>query len=500
MKIKSKPIEELKRRLIDLSHLGSMQGLLGWDQEVYMPKKAADSRAMTIAHLSGLAHAKFLAINEDGLLTKLKKELDLKKLKGKDAVIVAEIWRDYERSVKLPEEFVREEAEATSKAQGVWAEARTKNDFTMFLPWLQKIVALKRREAQYIGYKDSPYDALIDQYEPGMTSAEAFQILNDLKDFLTPFVKEVLAKQEKINEKVIKGKFPLDKQIAFNKMVIDKIGFDLEAGRLDATTHPFASGFHPHDVRITTRYKEDDLLYSLGAAIHEAGHGMYEQGLPVEHFGTPLSSAVSLGIHESQSRMWENIIGKGQPFWKYFYPKLQKEFPIPYKNVSLDQFLKILNKVSPSLIRTESDEATYNLHIILCFELEKEIIEGTVDLKDLPQIWKAKMKEYFGINVPTDSLGVLQDVHWSCGLFGYFPTYSFGNLYSAQFYAAMKREIPDIEKQFAKGQFDQALKWLRKHIHSHGKTYTASQLVKRATGEHLTSAYFIDYLKGKYTA
>ncbi len=491
-------MKELKKRLQDISHISSVLALLYWDQEVYMPKKGADRRAASIAELNGIIHNKFLAIDSDGLLTKLKKELDAKKIKGKDGVIVEEVWRNFERERKLPEEFVREMAETVSKAQGVWAEARQNNDFKLFLPWLTKIVKLKRREAEYVGYKKSPYDALLDVCEPGMDSEQALQILNDLKDFLTPFLKEIKDSQKKINPKILEGNFPLDRQAVFNEMVVSKMGFDMEAGRIDKTTHPFADGLHPNDVRITTRYRLNDALYSLGSIIHEAGHGIYEQGLPTEDFGTPLSESVSLGIHESQSRMWENIIGKSKPFWKYFYPKLQKEFPKPFKSVKLDNFLQVVNKVTPSLIRTEADEVTYNLHIILRFEIEKEMIEGSIELKDLPKIWKSKMKEYFGIDVPSDTLGVLQDVHWSAGLIGYFPTYSFGNLYSAQFFSAMKKDIPDIDKKMARGNFSEIKKWLNKKIHAHGKTYKAGELVKKVTGESLNSRYFIEYLKEKY--
>ena len=472
-------MKELKKRLQDISHLSSVLALLCWDQEVYMPKKGADRRAASIAELNGIIHNKFLAIDSDGLLTKLKKELDENKLKGKDVVIVTEVWRNFEREKKLPEEFVREIAETVSRAQGVWAEARNKNDFKLFLPWLTKIVKLKRKEAEYIGYEKSPYDALLDACEPGMDSEQALQILNDLKDFLMPFLKEIKDSQKNINPKILEGKFPLDRQAVFNEMVVSKMGFDMEAGRIDKTTHPFADGLHPNDVRITTRYRLNDALYSLGSVIHEAGHGIYEQGLPVEDFGTPLSESVSLGIHESQSRMWENIIGKSKSFWKYFYPKLQKEFPEPFKKVALDDFLKVINKVAPSLIRTEADEVTYNLHIILRFEIEKEMIEGSIDLKDLPKIWKSKMKEYLGVDVPSDALGVLQDVHWSIGLIGYFPTYAFGNLYSAQFFSKMKKDIPDTDKKMVKGDFVEIKKWLNKKIHAHGKTYKAGELVKK---------------------
>ncbi len=493
-----KPIDQLRERLTEISHLISALALLGWDQEVYMPKKGAEARSGAIARLSSLAHNAVVALDEDGLLTALKKELDNDHLKGKNAIIVAETWRSFEREKKLPEHFVRELAQTTSRAQGVWAEARQNNNFKLFLPWLAKIIKLKRQEAEYIGYRNSPYDALIDGYEPGMTAEEAWKILTDLKDFLTPFLKKIQVAKGKIKLKSLKGKFPLDQQVAFNRSVVEKIGFDFEAGRIDTTTHPFASGLHPLDVRITTRYRESDFLYSFGSIIHEAGHGLYEQGLPAEHFGTPLAESISLGIHESQSRMWENIVGKSKSFWRYFYPKLQKVFPLPFKKISLEEFYRSINAVTPSLIRTEADEVTYNLHVILRFELEKEMIEGTIDLKDLPQIWKNKMRDYFGITVPNDSFGVLQDVHWSAGLFGYFPTYSFGNLYSAQFFAALHRAIPDLETKMAQGQFTEIREWLRTHIHRHGKAYTASQLVKKVTGEDLTSAYFIDYLKDKY--
>jgi len=499
MNKKLTPINELKKRLLEITHLTSLLSLAGWDQNVYMPAGASQARALALAELSSLIHGKFVNIDSDGLLTKLYRELKAGKLSAQDRVVVGEIWRDFEREIKLPDAFVREMTEVSSKSEMVWAEARKKNDFAMFLPWLEKIVKLKRQEAKYIGYKNSPYDALIDTFEPGMTTDEAAKILDDLKDFLVPFIAKIKKSKLKIDPKKLIGKFPIDKQMAFNESVVGKMGFDLEAGRIDKTTHPFETALHPTDVRITTRYRENDALYSLGSIIHEAGHGLYDQGMNPEHFGTPLAEMISHGIHESQSRMWENIIGKSEAFWKYFYPKLQKEFAKPFKAVSLSDFYRIINKVSPSLIRTESDEVTYNLHIIMRFEIEREMIEGTIDLKDLPKIWQAKMEQYFGIKVPNNSLGILQDVHWSGGLIGYFPTYTFGNLYSAQFFAALKKDIPRVDKQMATGKFGEIREWLRKNIHAHGKTYKASDLVKKVTGEELNSKYFIDYLKEKYS-
>ncbi len=491
-------IEELKKRLKEIAHLEVIRSLLFWDQEVNVPPKGADIRAAAIAELSGIIHEKFIALDEDGLLTKLEKQFESKKLKGKEAVIVAETWRSFARQKKLPKAFVQELAAVESKAQSVWAEARKQNDFKLFLPWLEKIVALKQKEAKLVGYKNSPYDALLDVYEPGMTTQEIVTIFDDLKDFLIPFIKKVRAKEAKVNLSKTKGKFSLDKQATFNAFIAKSIGFDFAAGRLDTSTHPFTSGSHPGDVRITTRYREDDLVYSLGSTIHEAGHGLYEQGLPLEHFGTPLAEAISLGIHESQSRMWENQIGKSLEFWKHFYPTLQKEFPVPFKKLPLAEFYKIINEVRPSLIRTEADEVTYNLHIIARFEIEKELIEGSVEAKDLPAIWRAKMKDYFGIEVPSDSLGVLQDVHWSAGLIGYFPTYSLGNLYAAQFYQAMNTTLPNLKKLITSGKFVEINAWLRTHIHSRGKLYKASELVKKVTGEPLNSRHFIQYLEEKY--
>lgn len=496
--MKAKPIDILKERLIEISHLCSACAVLGWDQEVHMPQKGIDARSAACSILSSVVHKKLVAIDDDGLLSSLKKQVDLKKITGKQATIITETWRSFERQRKLPEALVKELSETESKSQHAWAEARKNNDFKSFLPWLQKIVELKRAEANLVGFSDSPYDALLDSYEPGMTTKEASVILNDLKDFLVPFLKELKHAKVKIDQKRILGRFPLEQQFAFNRFVSEKMGFDYTSGRMDQSTHPFTTTFHTRDVRITTRFKENNLLYALSSTIHEVGHALYEQGLPSEEFGTPLSEAISLGIHESQSRLWENSIGKSVEFWKYFYPRLQKKFPKPFEKIPLNEFIQIINAVKPSLIRTEADEVTYNLHIILRFEIEKEMIEGTIDLADLPLIWKTKMKEYLGIDVPNDSVGVLQDVHWSAGMIGYFPTYSLGNIYAAQFYNAMQCDIPDFSKKVSIGNLKEPREWLRRNIHIHGKTYKAAELVKQVTGEYPTSRYFIDYLSKKY--
>lgn len=493
-----KQIDELKRRLLEVAHVSSALALLHWDQEVHMPKKGAASRALTIAELTGLMHQKIVALDHGRVLTTLKSAVKKGTIKGKNKIIVLETLRTFEREQKFPEAFVREMAETLSQAQGVWADARARDDFALFLPWLEKIVKLKRREAAYVGYRASPYDALLDAFEPGMTAEEASRILNDLKDFLVPFLKELRVRPAgKAQGVSLKGNFPVARQKEFNAMVAREIGFDLEAGVIEESTHPFTTNFHPHDVRFTTRYRVNDVMHAIGSTIHEAGHGLYEQGLPAEHFGTPLAEAVSLGIHESQSRMWENMIGKSTAFWRHFYPKLKKQFPAPFGKITLQDFCRAINQVSPSLIRTEADEVTYNLHIVVRFEIERELIEGTLAVKDVPAVWRSKMKDYLGISVPSDARGVLQDVHWSAGLFGYFPTYAFGNLYAAQFFAAMERELP-VSRLVARGAFGPVREWLRRHIHARGKTYTASALARKVTGEPLNSRYFAEYLKKKY--
>ena len=491
-------IDQLKNKLIELSHLKSALALLSWDQEVNMPPKGGEVRAKNMGYMAGLLHEKFLS---EEFETILKSALKLRvegKLDERNLAMVREVEREFNLEKKLPADFVKESMELIARAQMAWVQARKNSDFKFFAPFLSKIVEFARRTANYLGYKESPYDALLDVHEPGLTAFEASQTLNELKNFLVPFIQKIKDSKIKIDSDVLKGNFPKEKQEQFNREVIKQMGFDLEAGRVDVSTHPFAMGLHPHDVRLTTRYYEENMMESLTGIIHETGHGLYEQGLPMEDFGSPLGEALSLGIHESQSRMWENIIGKSLSFWKHFYPKLQKQFPVPFKKIPLGDFHKIINRVSPSLIRTEADEVTYNLHVILRFEIEKGMLEGNVKLENLPKIWKEKMKEYLDIDVPNNTLGVLQDVHWSTGGIGYFPTYSLGNLYSAQFYAQMKKDIPNLDLKISKGRFDDILVWLRKNIHSRGKTYKANDLAKKVTGEYLTARHWNDYIKKKY--
>lgn len=491
--------EQFKEKLLEIEHLSAALGLLEWDTNVNMPPKGSEMRGKTVSVLSALIHEKMMDKDFESMLTKLKLDLDKNLLNPEQAAIVREEYRLFNKEKKLPASFVKELAETTSSAHTIWVEAKKKSDFKKFAPQLTKIVELKRTQAKLIGYKDSSYDALLDDFEPNLSSAEVSLVFEHLKDFLVPFLQKI-RNSNQIDTSVLKGRFELPKQQQFNALVAKEVGYDFEAGRMDESAHPFSLSFNPLDARITTRYKEEDFYYSLGSTIHEVGHALYEQGLKPEHFGTPLGNSVSLGIHESQSRVWENMVGKSFPFWKYFFPKAKQHFPHALDKINLEQFFKAINAVKPSLIRTESDEVTYNLHIIIRFEIEKALIEGTIEVNDLPKIWNEKYKEYLGVEVPNDTQGILQDVHWSGGLFGYFPTYSLGNLYSAQFFAQASKDIENLDNLFEKGQFQPFLQWLRTNIHQHGKMYSAHDLCQRVTGDGLNPKHYIDYITQKFSA
>lgn len=495
----SEKVKILLKRLQEASHLSAAAALLHWDELVSMPPQAAEARSKVIGHISGLVHQAALGLDSDGLLTELHEALDEGKIKGKNAVIVKDTWKSISRQKKLPESLIKEISEVTSKAQHVWTVARKNNEFKLFQPYLEKLVVLRRREAELVGCEGSLYNALLDHYEPEMTAEVLAEVFGDLKDFLVPFIKKIKKAKPLISPAKTTGHFPIEKQKEFNRMIAAEMGYDFGSGLLAESAHPMSSKIHAHDVRITTRYREEDLFYSIFSTIHEVGHALYEQGQPQEYSGTPLGEAVSLGIHESQSRLWEINLGLSRPFWTYFYPKLQKTFPAPFSKISLDQFYATINQVQPSLIRTEADEVTYHLHIILRFEIEKGLIEGTVEVKDLPKIWRKKVKDYLGIEVPSDREGVLQDVHWAGGLMGYFPTYTLGTLYAAQFYSSMAKQIVDLPKKVAQGNLSVVREWLKAHIHTYGRQYSAEQLAKRISKEKLNSRYLKDHLQTKFS-
>ncbi len=382
--------------------------------------------------------------------------------------------------------------------QQVWAEARKANDFARFQPLLERTVELKRQEAAAIGYDETPYDALLDEFEPGAKTSEVTRVLAGLRDQLVPLVAEIAASSRRPNLEPLKRRFPIDLQEQFGRRAAEAIGYDFAAGRLDVTDHPFCTTLGPRDVRLTTRYDENFLPGAFFSTLHEAGHGMYEQGLPADRYGLPTGQAVSLGIHESQSRMWENLVGRSRAFWEHFFPQAQAMFGAALADVRLDDFYFAINDVRPSLIRTESDEATYNLHILVRFELEQALLLDELRVADLPAAWREKYRHYLGIEPPNDADGVLQDVHWSSGAIGYFPTYSLGNLYAAQLFEQAVRELGDLHAMFRRGEFVPLRDWLRNHVHSHGRRYRASELARRVTGVPLSHEALLRHLRGKF--
>lgn len=501
MKKKTQTIDELLQELSttyrESVRLASVAELLEWDQEVFMPAKASAYRAETVGYLAGLAHERLLSLGERGVIHMLEEQVAKGNLKGKAAALVRECARDVKEAQALPNTFVQELAETTSNAVHVWQKARSENNFRLFAPHLEEVLRLSRDKAAFLAPKGDPYDALLDTYETGATTAYLAPLFAELRDGLVPIVKELRGAKKK-PKKTFTGTFALEKQRRFSHMLSSAIGFDAASGRLDESTHPFTVGIHPSDVRITTRYDERDPWYAIGSTIHEAGHALYEQGLPEKEHGTPLGQARSLGVHESQSRFWENMIGKQRSFWKYFYPKLKKSFADELKSTSLDEWYGYLHQVTPSLIRTESDEVTYNLHIIVRFEIERLLVHGSIEVKDLPQVWNEKMYEYLGVRVPDDTRGVLQDTHWACGLIGYFPTYTLGNLYAAALYDALLLDIPDMEKQIAQGEFAQIKAWLHRNVYRHGRTYSTDVLMRRATGSGISVEPFLSHIKKTY--
>ena len=496
------PLEQLKKELRTVANLKGATALLHWDQETYMPKNSGEARANQIALLESLVHEKFVGDNVRGPLGEL---VDLDSGVVRDNVteddhrLIQEIWKDFHRASALPKDFVEELARTTSHAQQIWVKAKTENNFGEFTPILEKIINLKFKEIEYLGKKGTNYDTLLDEFEPGMTSVEVTKIFNDVKERLVPLVKKITQSKIDTGRAILHQDYDEQKQWEFGLMVLKDMGYDLNRGRQDRSAHPFTIEFHPSDVRITTRLKTDNLMAGFSSTMHEGGHGLYEQGLQAESFGTPFSQAISYGIHESQSRLWENLVARSKPFWRHYYPKLQKVFPDQLNKTSLDQFYKAINTIKSSLIRVEADEVTYNLHIMLRFEIEKMIINDGLSVTELPEIWNNKMEEYLGIRPPNDSLGVLQDVHWSFGGFGYFLTYTLGNLYNVPILNKAKTEIADYEKKIASGDLLELREWLRKNIHSIGRRKTASELIMDITETPLSAAPFMDYLEEKYS-
>ena len=490
----------LKSKLLDIQHLKDAAALLSWDQETYMPSGGGHTRAEQLATLQTLAHAKFVAPEiEDLLLHHIDPTTGLANTEAIDdasKALLRETWRDFSRAKKLPSDFVNRLERECSLAQQVWAEARRRDDFMHFLPNLQTVIALKFEEIDYIGYDDSPYDALLDTYEPGATVAHLQPLFATLRHGLLELLKHVREAASPPDDRILFQAYDEQQQLAFGKLALHGMGYDFNRGRLDLSAHPFTTSFHPTDVRVTTRVFEKNLPSCLFSCIHEGGHGLYEQGLPQEQYGTPLGEAISLGIHESQSRLWENNVGRSKAFWTHFFPSLQQHFPSQLGAISLDAFHAALNRVKPSLIRVEADEVTYNLHIMVRFEIELALIEKRV-VKDLPGLWREKMQEYLGIAPERDAEGVLQDVHWSLGALGYFPTYTLGNLYASMFFQQACQDIPSLETEIQRGHLLSLKDWLNRNIHQYGRQYSSTDLLHRITGRALSVEPFLSYLQTK---
>jgi carboxypeptidase Taq len=490
--------EELIRRIKECNLLGSCASLLGWDERTYMPRNGSAHRAEQMALLARMTHELLTAPRIGELLAELRDSPLLADKEGPAAANVREIRRSHDRAVKLPKELVEELARVTTRAQQVWQEARAANDFAAFRPWLEKIVHLKQQEADAIGYKEAPYDALLDEYEPGATTREITGIFAELRAELTPLVAAIMASPRKAPRALLERDYPVEQQQAFGQAAAAAIGFDFDAGRLDVTTHPFCSGIGPGDCRITTRYNPHRFNDAFFGILHEAGHGIYDQGLDPEHFGTPLGSAASLGIHESQSRLWENQVGRSRAFWEQFLPRAKQSFPAALRDVRLEEFVFAINDVQPSFIRVEADEATYNLHIILRFELEQALINGTVKPAEVPEAWDERFEKSFQLRPPSAALGCLQDIHWSMGGIGYFPTYTLGNLYAAQFMVQARRDLGDLDDDFRRGNFGRLKSWLNDKVHRPGQRFRPAELCRRITGQPLSHKPLLSYLRTKY--
>jgi carboxypeptidase Taq len=481
--------------------LGSVQNQLGWDEQTYLPAGGAAHRADQMSLLAGMVHQQLTAPRLGELIAALETGDKPAGANGVFEANVREARRRYDRLTKLPTRLVEELTRVTSLAQHNWVEARKKSNFAMFRPWLEQIIALKREEAAALGGGGAnivPYDALLDDYEPGGKTADVAKIFAALREALVPLVRAIANAKKRPDASILARRYPKAAQAEFAKTAAAAIGFSFQDGRLDESPHPFCSGMGPGDCRLTTRYDEHHFPGAFFGVLHEAGHGLYEQGLDRKAFGTPIGEAASLGFHESQSRMWENFVGRSQAFWKHFYSQAQTKFPEALGSVPRDAFYAAVNNVQPSFIRVEADEVTYNLHIMIRFELEQQLISGKLEPADVPAAWNAQYTQSLGITPANDAEGCLQDIHWSGGMLGYFPTYALGNMYAAQLFVTARKTLGDFDAQFAKGEFVPLRDWLKEHVHQLGRQYLPGRLIERITGKPLSHEPLVAHLTAKF--
>jgi carboxypeptidase Taq len=490
--------ERLRELLGEIFDLNAASAVLGWDQQTYMPPAGAEGRSMQLATLSRLAHDKLVSDEFGAALQAAQAEMAGQPMENDDAALVRRTARDFEKQRRVPSAWVAEFSRLTTLAHQVWQKARAESDFAQFRPSLEQIVGMRRDYAGFFAPYDHVYDPLLDDFEPAMPTKQVKAVFDALRPQQVELVRATAERGRKVSDAVLHRAFDVERQWAFGVEVIRKLGFDFDAGRQDKSVHPFTTSFGVRDVRITTRIDPAFLSTALFGTIHECGHALYEQGIDVRLDRTPLATGTSMALHESQSRMWENCVGRGRPFWVAFYPRLKKLFPESLGDVGLDDFYRAINTVEPSLIRVEADEATYNLHIMLRFELEIELMSGTLAVKDLPEAWNTRVRDYLGITPPDDAQGVLQDVHWSGGAIGYFPTYALGNLVAAQLWERIEKDIPDLASQIERAEFGGLLTWLRENIHRHGAKYYPMELLQRVTGQGLTPEPYLRYLRAKF--
>lgn len=483
--------------------LEGVQMVLDWDKETYMPKEAIEQRSEQLEMIASLIHrqrtSKAFTKALSALIDIETGEMKNDRLSQEQMAALREWRRDYLHSVKLPNAFVKQYAKTISNSSHVWQMAKEHNDFKSFAPHLEKVVKLSRKKADLLGFTEHPYDALLDLYEPGMKTSFLTPLFSKLKIALTELIRNIAIKPP-IEDHFLFGHCSKAKQMEFSHQLLRCMGFHFSRARLDISAHPFCTGISPKETRMTTRIHPDNVMLNIGAVLHEGGHGLYNSNLPIEHYGTPLGQQVSLGIDESQSRWWETLIGQCAPFWKHFFPLLQQEFPEQFLGVGFDAFYHAINSVKPGFIRIDADEVTYNLHIIVRFEIEKGLIEGSIRVKDVPDIWNEKMREYLGICPEFDGQGCLQDIHWSLGYIGYFPTYTLGNLYAVQFFKTFEKQHPDWQEKVAQGSLEFIGQWLKENIHSKGRQFLPSDLCQQVTGSRLSVDPYITYLTQKYSS
>ncbi|MEI7767770.1 MAG: carboxypeptidase M32 [Phycisphaerae bacterium] len=492
--------EQLLTRLRQIHNLNQASAVLNWDQRTYMPAQGADARARQLSTLAELAHAQMVARDTQDLLTGAEGEMAGVATESDERALLRIVRKNMDKATKLPITLVTELTQTCSLGEEAWAEARRKSDYALFAPWLEKIYALKRHYADCIGYQACRYDALLDDYEEGMTVARLDPLLAELKAQTVPLVAAIAARADRVDGRCLTQSCPVAAQETFSRQVLADCGFDFTRGRLDRSVHPFCTNFSQRDVRLTTRYEEEWLPGALFGCLHEMGHGFYEAQVNPAYEGIPLGGGVSLGVHESQSRLWENLVGRSQAFWRHYYPQLQQAFPQQFATVPLATFYAAINQVQPSLIRVEADEVTYNLHIILRYEMEVALLDQHLAVADAPAAWNDKMQKMLGIAPSRDAEGILQDVHWSGGGIGYFPTYMLGNILASQLYQTAARALPDLFGQIERAEFTPLREWLRTQVHQYGSKYPPAELVQRATGTALTSGPYVRYLQEKYGA